>query len=192
MTDVGGMVPAAFGDHQNIFQEGIRFPPVKIYERDREVESIFKILISNVRTPKHSYGDMKAMIGSLYLAERRIDELVDAVRRRDVFEQCCEDIKDVSERLMRAEIASWPDGEYAAEGLLEDDGVVPDRPWKISGTLVDPRRRADRRLHRLRPAVPRPGEPDLRHDGVLGLQRRPAHGLDATSPTTTAATGRSR
>ena len=71
MTDVGGMVPAAFGDHQNIFQEGIRFPPVKIYEADREVESIFKILISNVRTPKHSYGDMKAMIGSLYLAERR-------------------------------------------------------------------------------------------------------------------------
>ena len=37
---------------------------------------------------------------------------------------------------MRAEIASWPDGEYSAEGQLEDDGVVPDRPWKIKGTLV--------------------------------------------------------
>ena len=135
MTDVGGMVPAAFGDHQNIFQEGIRFPPVKIYERDREVESIFKILISNVRTPKHSYGDMKAMIGSLYLAERRIAELVERYGA-ETFVQCCEDVKDVSERLMRAEIATWPDGEYSAEGLLEDDGVVPDRPWKISGTLV--------------------------------------------------------
>jgi N-methylhydantoinase B len=135
MTDVGGMVPAAFGDHQNIFQEGIRFPPVKIYERDREVEAIFKILISNVRTPKHSYGDMKAMIGSLYLAERRIAELVERYGV-ETFVQCCEDVKDVSERLMRAEIASWPDGEYSAEGLLEDDGVVPDRPWKISGTLV--------------------------------------------------------
>lgn len=135
MTDIGGMVPAAFGDHQNIWQEGIRFPPVKIYERDREIESIFKIMISNVRTPKHSYGDMKAMIGSLYLAERRIDELV---KRYGVetFERCCEDIKLVSERLMRAEIAVWPDGEYAAEGLLEDDGVIPDRPWKIKGTLV--------------------------------------------------------
>ena len=62
--------------HANTFQEGIRFPPVKIYREDEEVEAIFKILISNVRTPKHSYGDMKAMIGSLYLAERRIDELV--------------------------------------------------------------------------------------------------------------------
>ena len=135
MTDVGGMVPAAFGDHQNIFQEGIRFPPVKIYERDKEIESIFKILISNVRTPKHSYGDMKAMIGSLYLAERRIDELVTRYGV-ETFEQCCEDVKLVSERLMRAEIAAWPDGEYEAEGLLEDDGVVPDRPWKIKGTLV--------------------------------------------------------
>ena len=35
MTDVGGMVPAAFGDHENMFQEGIRFPPVKVYEGDR-------------------------------------------------------------------------------------------------------------------------------------------------------------
>ena len=135
MTDVGGMVPAAFGDHENMFQEGIRFPPVKVYEADREVESIFRILISNVRTPKHSYGDMRAMIGSLYLAERRIDELVTRYGA-DTFVQCCEDIKLVSEKLMRAEIAAWPDGEYSAEGLLEDDGVVPDRPWKIKGTLI--------------------------------------------------------
>jgi N-methylhydantoinase B/oxoprolinase/acetone carboxylase alpha subunit len=135
MTDVGGMVPAAFGDHRNMFQEGIRFPPVKILEGDREVEAIFRILISNVRTPKHSYGDMKAMIGSLYLAERRIAELVDRYGA-DTYRQCCEDVKLVSERLMRAEIASWPDGEYTAEGLLEDDGVIADKPWKIKATVV--------------------------------------------------------
>jgi N-methylhydantoinase B/oxoprolinase/acetone carboxylase alpha subunit len=135
MTDIGGMVPAAFGDTRNTWQEGIRFPPLKIYENDREVDSIFKILISNVRTPKHSYGDMKAMIGSLYLAEKRVDELVQRYGR-ETFMQACEDIKDVSERLMRAEIASWPDGEVSAEGLIEDDGVVPDRPWKIKTTVV--------------------------------------------------------
>jgi N-methylhydantoinase B len=135
MTDVGGMVPAAFGDTRNTWQEGIRFPPLKIYREDEEVEEIFRILISNVRTPKHSYGDMKAMIGSLYLAERRIDELVTRYGS-GTFKQACEDIKLVSERLMRAEIASWPDGEYEAEGLIEDDGVVPDRPWKIKVTVV--------------------------------------------------------
>ena len=92
MTDIGGMVPAAFGDTRNTWQEGIRFPPLKIYEADREVEAIFRILISNVRTPKHSYGDMKAMIGSLYLAEKRIDEVV---RRYGAatFRQAVADIK---------------------------------------------------------------------------------------------------
>ncbi len=135
MTDVGGMVPAAFGDHRNCFQEGIRFPPVKIMEEDEEVSAIFKIMISNVRTPKHSYGDMKAMIGSCYLAERRIDELIERYGAQ-TFVDCCEDIKDVSERLMRAEIASWPNGEYSADGWIEDDGVIPDRPWKIHGSLV--------------------------------------------------------
>jgi N-methylhydantoinase B/oxoprolinase/acetone carboxylase alpha subunit len=135
MTDIGGMVPAAFGDHRNTFQEGIRFPPVKVYERDREVESIFKILISNVRTPKSSYGDMKAMIGSLYLAERRIDELVQR-HGPDTFRRYCREIKDVSERLMREQISRWPDGEYEAEGVIEDDGVVADRDWTIKACLV--------------------------------------------------------
>ena len=135
MTDIGGMVPAAFGDHRNTFQEGIRFPPVKCYERDEEVPSIFKIMISNVRTPKSSYGDMKAMIGSLYLAERRIDELVQRYGP-DTFVRYCREIKNVSERLMREEIAKWPDGEYSAEGVIEDDGVVADRRWTIRTTVV--------------------------------------------------------
>jgi len=135
MTDIGGSVPAAFGDQRNMFQEGIRFPPVKIYKNDQEVRDIFRILISNVRTPRQSYGDLKAMIGSLYLAEVRLDELL---RRYGIetFEQCCEDTLAVSERLMRAEIARWPDGEYRAEAPMEDDGVTPDRQWVMRVTLV--------------------------------------------------------
>jgi N-methylhydantoinase B len=135
MTDIGGMVPAAFGDHRNTFQEGIRFPPVKCYKRDEEVPEIFKIMISNVRTPKSSYGDMKAMIGSLYLAERRVAEVVERYGA-PTFKQSCADIKRVSERLMREQISRWPDGEYVAEGVIEDDGVVADREWKIKTTVV--------------------------------------------------------
>ena len=84
MTDVGGMVPAAFGDHENMFQEGIRFPPVKVYEADREVEAIFRILISNVRTPKHSLrrheGDDRLAVPGR-APHRRARH---ALRRRDV------------------------------------------------------------------------------------------------------------
>ncbi len=130
------MVPAAFGDHQNMFQEGIRFPPVKIYESDQEVEAIFKILISNVRTPKHSYGDMKAMIGSLYLAERRIDELVDAVRRRHVRAV----LRGHQERLGAADARrDRRPGRTAStrpRACSRTTASCPTGPWKIKGTLV--------------------------------------------------------
>jgi len=135
MTDVGGMVPACFGDTRNIFQEGLRLPPVKIYKKDQENEDIFRIIISNVRTPRNSYGDLKAMIGSCYLGERRLKELVEKYGLAE-FQQCAEDIKNVSEVLMRKAILALPDGETTFEGYIEDDGVIPDRPWKIKGTLV--------------------------------------------------------
>ena len=135
MTDVGGMVPAAFGDTRNIFQEGLRLPPVKIRRQDREVEDIFAIITSNVRTPEVSRGDLRAMVGSTYLAERRILELIDkhGIER---FNQLAEQIKHVSEVLMHRAIRRIPNGEYSAEGFLEDDGVIPGRPWKIKATLV--------------------------------------------------------
>ncbi len=134
MVDVGGMVPAAFGNTRNIFQEGLRFPPVKIYKRDEEVADLFRVLISNVRTPHHAYGDLKAMIGSLYLAERRVLELVQR-HGAEAFAQCAEDIKTVSERLARAAIAALPDGEYAFEGFIEDDGITPDEQWRIAASV---------------------------------------------------------
>ncbi len=135
MVDVGGMVPAAFGDTRNIFQEGIRFPPVKIYRNDQEVEDLFRVLISNVRTPRYAYGDLKAMIGSLYLAERRIKELIGKYGL-ETFEQCGADIKAVSEAMARKAIAVLPGGEWTFEGYIEDDGVTPDRKWKIMATVV--------------------------------------------------------
>lgn len=135
MVDVGGLVPAAFGDTRNIFQEGLRFPPVKIYREDREVEDLFRVLISNIRTPRFGYGDLKAMIGSLYVAERRILELV-AKHGKEQFAQCARDIKAVSEILARRAIADLPDGEWSFEAAIEDDGVDPDSEWKIRATVV--------------------------------------------------------
>jgi 5-oxoprolinase (ATP-hydrolysing)/N-methylhydantoinase B len=135
MVDVGGMVPAAFGDTRNIFQEGLRFPPVKIVRRDEEVEDLFKVLISNVRTPRYAYGDLKAMIGSLYLAERRIVELV-GKHGKETVAQCSEDIKTVSEAMARRAIEALPDGEWSFEGFIEDDGVTPDRAWRIAATVI--------------------------------------------------------
>jgi N-methylhydantoinase B len=135
MVDIGGLVPAAFGDTRNIFQEGLRFPPVKIYRNDEEVEDLFRVLISNIRTPRFGYGDLKAMIGSLYVAERRIVELVEK-HGVEAFARCAEDIKTVSEVLARHAISELPDGEWSFSAAIEDDGVEADREWTINATVV--------------------------------------------------------
>jgi N-methylhydantoinase B len=135
MVDIGGLVPAAFGDTRNIFQEGLRFPPVKIYREDEEVEDLFRVLISNIRTPRFGYGDLKAMIGSLYVAERRIVELVEKYGEAE-FTRCAQDIKTVSEVLARRAISDLPDGEWTFAAVIEDDGVEPDAEWKINATVV--------------------------------------------------------
>ncbi len=135
MTDIGGMVPAAFGDTRNIFQEGLRLPPIKIYKNDQPVEDIFAIITSNVRTPVVSRGDLMAMVGSTYLAERRVLELIEKLGRAK-FQALGEEIKDNSEVLMRQAISRMPDGEYSAEGWIEDDGVIADKPYKFVATVV--------------------------------------------------------
>lgn len=135
MTDIGGMVPAAFGDTRNIFQEGLRLPPIKIYREDKEVDDIFAIITSNVRTPVVSRGDIKAMVGSTYLAERRILELAEKLGHGK-FVELGEQIKDNSEVLMREAIRRMPDGEYSADGWIEDDGVIADKPYKFRATVV--------------------------------------------------------
>ena len=65
------------GDATEIFQEGLLLPPVKIKRRGEDVDDIWKIILANHRTPKVTYGDFRAMMGSLDLAERRIHELID-------------------------------------------------------------------------------------------------------------------
>ena len=135
MCDVGGSVPAAFGLHENCFQEGLRTPPVKIYKRDQQVDDVWKILLSNTRTPKSNYGDLKAMIGALYKGEQRIFELIDRYGLA-VFQQACVDIKTVSEVLMRRQIAAWPNGIYEVQDIIESDGVTPNKAWRLNAKLV--------------------------------------------------------
>lgn len=125
MTEVGGKVPGGFaGDATEVFQEGLRLPPVKIVDRGQDVEVVWNIMLANVRTPKVTYGDMKAMIGSLYVGERRMLELVEKYGN-ERFNEITEAIKDYSERRMRAEITEIPDGVYELERFAaDDDGIT--------------------------------------------------------------------
>jgi N-methylhydantoinase B/oxoprolinase/acetone carboxylase alpha subunit len=136
MTEVGGKVPGGFaGDASEVFQEGIRLPPVKIVEGGQDRDDIWNIILSNVRTPRYAYGDLKAMIGSLYVGERRVLELLD----RYGVETYCEmkgAIKDYSERRMREEIVNMPDGVYSYEHYAIDNDGITDKPLKLRVTVI--------------------------------------------------------
>jgi N-methylhydantoinase B/oxoprolinase/acetone carboxylase alpha subunit len=123
MSEIGAKTPGGLcGDATEIFQEGLLLPPVKLKRRGKDVEDVWKIVLSNHRTPRVTYGDFRAMIGSLDLAERRLHALIGDYGL-DVVREATGELVAVSERRMRAEIERIPDGEYAFEDAIEDDGI---------------------------------------------------------------------
>lgn len=125
MTEIGGKTPGGFaGDATDIFQEGLRIPPCKIVEEGVDNEVVWNIIMANVRTPRVSHGDMKAMVGALYVGEQRLQEVA-AKYGVEEFVALGEAIKDYSERRMRAEISEIPDGVYEFEDqVIENDGLT--------------------------------------------------------------------
>ena len=135
VAEIGGKAPGSFAaDATDIYQEGLRLPPVKLINRGEYVEDVWRIVLANHRTPRNTWGDFHAMIGSLEIAERRMGELA---QRYDpeLISQATSLLMDYSERRLRAEIAELPDGEYSASMLVEDDGVTAD-PFEVQVTIV--------------------------------------------------------
>jgi 5-oxoprolinase (ATP-hydrolysing)/N-methylhydantoinase B len=131
VAEIGGMVPGGFaGEATEIFHEGLRIPPIKIKKRGKDVDEVWKLLLANVRTPRHNYGDLRAMIGAVDLGERRTVEIIRKYGK-DVFSRTCRDLMDYSERRMRAEIGSLPDGTYSFGDTVENDGIE-DKPYALN------------------------------------------------------------
>jgi N-methylhydantoinase B/oxoprolinase/acetone carboxylase alpha subunit len=131
MIDSGGMTPGGFaGDSATeIFQEGLRIPPIKIASKGLDVSDVWKLILANVRAPHAVEGDLRAMFGAMKLAEKRITQLV-AKYGLSTWTSCLEEIKNVSERIMRIEIDKIPDGSYENEDYIDDSGRTSD-PAKI-------------------------------------------------------------
>jgi N-methylhydantoinase B len=124
MSEVGAKTPGGLsGDATEIFQEGLLLPPVKIRRRGEDVDDIWKIILTNHRTPRVTFGDFRAMMGSLDLAERRIHELIGTYGLATV-DRACQRLIEISEKRMRTEIDTIPDGTYAFEDAIEDDGIA--------------------------------------------------------------------
>jgi N-methylhydantoinase B len=135
VAEIGGKAPGSFAsDATDVYQEGLRLPPVKLLEGGRYKKDVWRLILANHRTPRHTWGDFHAMIGSLNVGEARLLEVI-ADRGAEAVVQGAQALIEYSERRMRAEILELPDGSYPAEMLVEDDGVSPD-PFRVVVKMV--------------------------------------------------------
>ena len=127
VAEVGGMAPGSFpAEASEIFHEGIRVPPVKIKKKGVDVEEVWKLWLANVRTPRHNYGDMRALISGVEVGAARLKEIVEKQGAKK-FRQTYVDLMDYSEARMRGELAQVPDGRYDFEDYMDNDGLSNER-----------------------------------------------------------------
>lgn len=133
-TDVGGAVPASLSRSlTEVHQEGIRFPPVKIYRAGVLDESLLKVMMTNVRKPDQNWGDLRAFVGALKTGERRVRAILAKVGREN-FVQGLADLMDYAEHQARAILSDIPDGQYHFADFIDEDSVGG-HPCRIALTL---------------------------------------------------------
>jgi N-methylhydantoinase B len=132
-ADVGGAYPGSMGLCREIYQEGVRIPPVKLMRRGEMDRDVLALLLNNVRTPEEREGDLGAQIAACHTGAERLREVcarygVERARR------AAGDLQEYSEELMRAFLRSVPTGEYGAEDFLDGDGIG-ERAVRIAVTV---------------------------------------------------------
>src|SRR2546423_2397047 len=131
-ADVGGAVAGSTSANATeMFQEGLLLPPIKIVAAGSAQTDIERIILANSREPALMRGDIHAQIAATEMGARRIGELCERFGGRTVTEVFAAILKGAADEL-RAAIARLPAGEAAAEGFLDSDGVVVDKPVKLA------------------------------------------------------------
>ena len=121
-SDIGGATHGAYNaSATEIFHEGLRVPPLKLYDEGRLRDDVHEMIVLNVRHPRDFRGDLAAMIGSARIGERRMNELVTELGPATTH-AAIEAVLDGAEAQVRAVIAGWTDGDYVGEAFLDDDG----------------------------------------------------------------------
>ncbi|WHY89316.1 hydantoinase B/oxoprolinase family protein [Neobacillus cucumis] len=154
-TEVGGKDPGSYSnDATEIFQEGLQFPCVKLFEEGKINQAIVDIIEANVRFPELSLGDMWAQVAALKTGEKRVKELCEKHGKKFVLSSI-DYLLDHGEQLARQELRKLPKGTYEAENYIDDDGFG-NGPFlvKVKVTITDEKFIADFRGSH--PQVPGP------------------------------------
>ena len=143
--DVGGMSPGSVPTNATeIYQEGIRIPPLKYRDEDQINQTLVDLLALNVRVPETFMGDLNAQVAACSIGARRVGELAERYGSNHL-PAIAEELLRRSERLARRAIERMPDGRYHYVDWLDNDGVALDEPVRIEvtaeiredGVLVD-------------------------------------------------------
>jgi N-methylhydantoinase B len=121
--DVGGRLPGSSAcDNTEIFQEGIRLPWLRLYDEGKPVDTVFEVIRANVRIPRMTLGDLSAQVAATTVAERALQALAER-HGTGGLAALMTALIDYTERLVRQEIASWPDGTARFIDYLDSDGI---------------------------------------------------------------------
>jgi N-methylhydantoinase B len=121
-ADVGGTYAGSMGICREIYQEGIRIPPIKLVAAGKLQQDVLRLLLNNVRTPEEREGDLNAQIAACHTGASRLLEIVERYGLKHV-ERVLSELQAYSEQLMRAFLGKVPHGRYEAEDFLDDDGA---------------------------------------------------------------------
>lgn len=122
-ADVGGMSPGSMPLAREIYQEGIRIPPICLVRSGQMDEGLLRLILANVRTPEERRGDLHAQLMCMKRGEDRLLEIIATQGQKKVTKKLRQ-LQLYSERMMRNRIAALPDGDYSFSDCLDDDGVT--------------------------------------------------------------------
>jgi N-methylhydantoinase B len=135
MTDIGGRIPGGnASDSTEIYQEGLRIPPSRLWREGEPDETMFRLIAKNVRVPDKVLGDIRSLVAACTVGEREFARLAERYGHA-AFEQSCRDLLDYTERFTRSEIARLPQGTWQFVDWLDGDGIDPD-PIKFVATVT--------------------------------------------------------
>ena len=134
-SDVGGRVAGSnASDSTEIYAEGLRIAPMKLYEAGKLNQTIMTFIEKNVRLPVQVAGDLRAQLAACHIAENQFADLVakyGSARTKSLMTE----VLDHAERLTRAELSKLPDGEWSFEDWIDDDGIDYGKPIRIFVTI---------------------------------------------------------
>lgn len=135
-VDVGGGAPASVGAFREVYQEGIIIPPVKLVAGGEIVADVFRLILGQIRSKRETAGDFRAQMAANATGARRLAELTEQTGL-DTVNAYIKELMTYAERRTRAEIAKLPQGEFTAEGYVDNDGYTDDPVRLVAKVCID-------------------------------------------------------